>query len=89
MDSQAKHVLLAAGAAELLLRFPPDADYHETIWDQAAGSLLIQEAGGQVTDIEGRALDFSTGRRLLHNRGLIASNGFFHEAAVDAIRESL
>jgi 3'(2'), 5'-bisphosphate nucleotidase len=89
MDSQAKHVLLAAGTAELLLRFPPHPGYHEAIWDQAAGSLLVQEAGGQVSDIEGRPLDFTTGRRLLRNKGLIASNGLLHEAAVDALRECL
>jgi len=85
MDSQAKHVLLAAGAAELLLRFPSDPAYHEAIWDQAAGSLLIEEAGGRVTDTEGRSLDFTTGRRLLRNTGLIASNGLLHEAVLDVI----
>jgi 3'(2'), 5'-bisphosphate nucleotidase len=85
MDSQAKHVLLAAGAAELLLRFPADAVYHEAIWDQAAGSLLIEEAGGRVTDTEGRSLDFTTGRRLTRNTGLVASNGLLHEAVLDVI----
>ena len=87
MDSQAKHVLLAAGAAELLLRFPMAPDYHEAIWDQAAGSLLIEEAGGRVTDIGGRSLDFTTGRRLLRNTGLVASNGLLHEAALDVVRQ--
>lgn len=60
MDSQAKHVVLAGGEADLLLRFPPSNDFHDAIWDQAAGSLLIEEAGGRVTDLVGRALDFST-----------------------------
>jgi 3'(2'), 5'-bisphosphate nucleotidase len=85
MDSQAKHVLLAAGAAELLLRLPIDRAYHEAIWDQAAGSLIIEEAGGRVTDIEGRSLDFTTGRRLLRNTGLVASNSLLHEAVLDVI----
>jgi 3'(2'), 5'-bisphosphate nucleotidase len=87
IDSQAKHVLLAAGAADLLLRFALDPGYHEAIWDQAAGSLLIEEAGGRVTDTEGRPLDFTTGRRLLNNSGLVASNGVLHEAVLDAIRQ--
>ena len=85
MDGQAKHVLLAAGAAELLLRFPTDPAYHEAIWDQAAGSLLVEEAGGRVTDTEGRSLDFTTGRRLLRNTGLVASNGLLHDAVLDMI----
>ena len=88
MDSQAKHVLLAAGAGELLLRFPPDPAYREAIWDLAAGSLVIEEAGGRITDIDGLPLDFTTGRRLLRNRGLLASNGVLHDVALDAIRQS-
>lgn len=86
MDSQAKHVFLAAGEADLLLRFPSNAGFHDAIWDQAAGSLLVQEAGGRVTDLAGRALDFTAGRRLLRNDGLIASNGLLHEAALAAVR---
>jgi 3'(2'), 5'-bisphosphate nucleotidase len=85
MDSQAKHVLLAAGTAELLLRFPIDRAYHDAIWDHAPGSLLIEEAGGRVTDVEGRRLDFTTGRRLVRNTGLVASNGLLHETVLEMI----
>jgi 3'(2'), 5'-bisphosphate nucleotidase len=85
MDSQAKHAVLAAGRADLLLRFPTRSDAHDWIWDQAAGALLIEEAGGQVSDLTGRPLDFSTGRRLLRNSGLVASNGWLHDAALRAI----
>jgi 3'(2'), 5'-bisphosphate nucleotidase len=88
MDSQAKHVLLAAGAAELLMRSPIDRQYREAIWDEAAGSLLIEEAGGRVTDLAGQPLDFTTGRRLLRNTGLVASNGPVHDAALTASRQS-
>jgi 3'(2'), 5'-bisphosphate nucleotidase len=86
-DGQAKHVLLAAGAADLLVRIPVDPGYHESIWDQAAGALLVEEAGGRVTDLGGLPLDFTTGRRLLRNTGLIASNGLLHDAVLGAVRE--
>jgi 3'(2'), 5'-bisphosphate nucleotidase len=79
MDSQAKHVVLAAGRADLLLRFPTTADA-APIWDLAAGSLIIEEAGGRVSDLAGQPLDFSTGRRLSRNSGLIASNARLHDA---------
>lgn len=79
MDSQAKHVVLAAGGADALLRFPPARDTHDAIWDQAAGAILIEEAGGRVTDLDGRTLDFSAGRRLSRNFGLIGSNGLLHQ----------
>jgi len=84
MDSQAKHVMVAAGEADLLMRFPRD-DYREAIWDQAAGALVIEEAGGRVTDLDGRPLDFSTGRGLIRNVGVVASNSRLHEAVGAAL----
>ena len=86
MDSQAKHALLAAGGADLLLRVPVSTDSHDHIWDQAAGSLLVEEAGGKVSDLGGRPLDFTAGRRLIHNEGLVASNDRLHEAALEAVQ---
>jgi 3'(2'), 5'-bisphosphate nucleotidase len=88
MDSQAKHVVIASGGADVLLRFPSDKGRHDAIWDQAAGSLLIEEAGGRVTDLRGRTFDFSAGRHLLYNEGLIASNGVLHDAVLAAVRRS-
>ena len=85
IDSQAKHVVLASGGADALLRYPPQAGTHDAIWDQAAGSLLVEEAGGRVTDLAGRPLDLSTGRRLLRNYGVIASNGLLHDALLAAV----
>ncbi|MGE0460134.1 MAG: 3'(2'),5'-bisphosphate nucleotidase [Vicinamibacterales bacterium] len=84
MDSQAKHVMVAAGEADLLFRFPR-AGYKEAIWDQAAGTLLIEEAGGRMTDLAGRPFDFSTGRRMTANDGVLASNGRVHEAVLEAL----
>jgi HAL2 family 3'(2'),5'-bisphosphate nucleotidase len=86
MDSQAKHVTVAAGVSDLLMRFPPDASFHDSVWDQAAGSLLIDEAGGRVTDLGGQPLDFGRGRRLLRNVGMLASNGVLHAAALAAVQ---
>ncbi|HEY57369.1 MAG TPA: 3'(2'),5'-bisphosphate nucleotidase [Anaerolineae bacterium] len=88
LDSQAKYVLLAAGEGEIYVRLlsPQKPDYKEKIWDQAAGSLIIQEAGGQVTDLDGRPLNFRTGRSLTDNRGVVATNGVLHRAALEALR---
>lgn len=88
LDSQAKYALLAAGKGELLLRLlsPAKPDYREKIWDQAAGSLLLEEAGGKITDLRGKALDFSQGRTLRQNRGVLASNGSLHAQALAALR---
>ncbi len=88
MDSQAKYVVLAAGDGDLLLRLlsPEKPDYREKIWDQAAGSLVVQEAGGMITDLDGKALDFGAGRSLVNNRGVLASNALLHAEALQALR---
>jgi len=88
MDSQAKYALLAAGKGDLLLRLLSTSQpgYREKIWDQAAGSLVVEEAGGSITDLDGRPLDFSAGRTLAYNRGLLASNGRLHPAALRALQ---
>ena len=86
MDSQAKHIVIAAGRADLLIRVPATKSFRDKIWDQAAGSLIIEEAGGRVTDLHGTPLDFGTGRLLTRNQGMIASNGLLHAAVLDACR---
>jgi 3'(2'), 5'-bisphosphate nucleotidase len=87
MDSQAKYGVVARGEAALYLRLPSPQtpDYRENIWDHAAGVLLVEEAGGRVTDALGADLDFGMGRKLFKNRGIIASNRQLHEAILNAL----
>jgi len=89
MDSQAKYSVLAAGAGEVILRLlsPKMPNYQEKIWDQAAGSIVLEEAGGRISDLDGKPLDFSVGRKLVNNRGVLATNGVLHEAALKALKE--
>ncbi len=88
MDSQAKYAVLAAGRGELMLRLlsTEKPKYKEKIWDQAAGSLVLEEAGGCLSDLDGNPLDFTTGRMLTNNRGILASNRVLHDAALKALR---
>jgi 3'(2'), 5'-bisphosphate nucleotidase len=88
MDSQAKYAILACGKGDAIFRLisAKQPDYKEKIWDQAAGSLVVEEAGGKVTDLDGKPLDFSRGRTLAANRGVLASNSLLHEAALQAIK---
>jgi 3'(2'), 5'-bisphosphate nucleotidase len=87
IDSQAKYAIVATGEASIYLRIPsPQApDYRENIWDHAAGSILVEEAGGKVTDAVGRALDFTCGKRLKNNYGVLATNGWLHRTVVNAL----
>ena len=80
MDSQAKYAMVAAGEADVYLRLPAKTGYFEKIWDHAGGVLIVTEAGGTVTDLKGRPLDFSKGHELRENRGIIVTNGRLHAA---------
>lgn len=88
MDSQAKYATVARGEADIYLRLPTQQGYQEKIWDHAAGCLVIQEAGGRVTDIAGQPLDFSLGSTLSGNSGIVATNGHLHDEVLEAIRNA-
>ncbi len=89
IDSQCKYAILARGEASIYLRLPRDESYREKVWDHAAGAIVIEEAGGRVSDLDGNPLDFSKGRKLATGRGIIATNGLLHEQVLDACRDEL
>lgn len=86
LDSQAKYCSIARGAGDIYLRLPVRKDYQEKIWDHAAGDLLVREAGGMVSDITGKRLDFSIGRKLVDNTGVVAAPASIHPQVIDAVK---
>jgi 3'(2'), 5'-bisphosphate nucleotidase len=90
MDSQAKYGAVARGDAALYLRLPSpkSPDYREKIWDHAAGTIVVEEAGGRVTDMHGKPLDFTHGYKLIANRGVIVSNGAMHDRVIEALAQA-
>jgi len=52
-------------------------------WDYAAGKLLIEEAGGQVTNFEGAPVTS------LKEGPIVASNGLLHEQVIKKIKATL
>ncbi len=89
IDSQCKYAAVARGDASIYLRLPTRADYREKIWDHAAGKFVVERAGGVVTDVTGAPLDFGHGRRFERNRGVIATDGRFHDEVVAAVLAEL
>jgi histidinol-phosphatase len=65
------YALVAEGAAEAMI------EVDLSMWDVAAPSLLIEEAGGRITDFEGR--------RILDGGTILATNGVLH----DTVRAAL
>lgn len=90
MDSQAKYGAVARGDAALYLRLPSPKypDYREKIWDHAAGVLVVEEAGGRVTDMNGKPLDFASDFKMNNNRGVVVSAGEIHDDVIAALAAS-
>ncbi len=84
VDSQCKYLLVARGQADLYLRLPA-AGYVERIWDHAAGALIAAEAGCVVTDLAGGLLDFSQGRGLERNRGVVCAPPALHAQVLEVV----
>jgi myo-inositol-1(or 4)-monophosphatase len=51
-------------------------------WDTAAGKIIVEEAGGKVTDFYGN--DFN-----IYTKGIVASNGLIHEQMLEVIKKGL
>ncbi|CAM6129786.1 unnamed protein product [Calypogeia fissa] len=88
IDSQAKYGAMARGDAVIYLRFPHPG-YREKIWDHAAGSIVITEAGGVVFDAAGKPLDFSKGRFLDLEKGIIATNKKLQPQVLAAVQSAV
>ena len=86
--TELSHGIRRAGSAALDLcsvaagRFDGFWELKLNPWDKAAGSLLVTEAGGQVTDIAGKSF------KLLGD-DVFASNGHIHEQMVEVFSEVL
>lgn len=89
MDSQAKYASIARGAGDVYLRLPTSKAYQEKIWDHAAGDLIVREAGGMVTDVRGDRLDFTVGRTLAKNSGVVASPKNVYPQVIEAVKSVL
>ncbi|PIL32418.1 hypothetical protein GSI_05120 [Ganoderma sinense ZZ0214-1] len=88
MDSQAKYCSLARGDGGVYLRMPVGTGYREKIWDHAAGAILVEEAGGIISDGRGEPLDFGLGRTLGENFGVVASGKDVHAKVIAAIKQA-
>lgn len=87
VDGQAKYGMVARGEAVLYLRFPSSQSptYLEKVWDHAAGAIIVEEAGGRVTDMKGHSLDFSRGPDMMDNQGIIAGSLSSHHKVLEIL----
>jgi myo-inositol-1(or 4)-monophosphatase len=73
------------GSAALMLAWVANGrltaywEYDLSSWDIAAGALLILEAGGRFTDLQGTNFN-------IRSRKICASNGFIHDELLHILR---
>jgi 3'(2'), 5'-bisphosphate nucleotidase len=85
LDSLVKYCLIAAGEAEIYLRIPHNRQYRAKVWDHASGDIILAEAGGVISDLYGRKLNFENGAYLEGNFGILASNGKLHPLLLEIL----
>ncbi|XP_010484168.1 PREDICTED: probable SAL3 phosphatase [Camelina sativa] len=88
INSQTKYAALSRGDGEVYLRFTRKPR-PESIWNHAAGSIIVSEAGGKVTDAAGDPLDFSKGKYLDYKRGIVVTTQKLLPRLLKAVRESI
>ena len=60
-------------------RFDGFFEHKLNAWDSAAGFLIVEEAGGRVTDMNGNYYN-------PYQPGLVASNGIIHDQLMEVIK---
>jgi 3'-phosphoadenosine 5'-phosphosulfate (PAPS) 3'-phosphatase len=85
IDGMAKFCMVADGSADLYLK-PLNLQITNS-WDFLPGDLLVREAGGSVTDLNGIRLNFKDHRCICTAPGIIASNGLLQKKIVELIKK--
>jgi myo-inositol-1(or 4)-monophosphatase len=67
---------IASGSADLQI------EYGDKPWDFAAGGLIVEEAGGKITKLDGSKWS-------IYNEGYISSNGVFHDEVLGMLKSFL
>ena len=77
--SSLKGCMIANGDADVYYRTGPTNE-----WDVCAFDILIKEAGGKVTDLEGNELKYNKKNTLIN--GFLVSNNQIHEKLLDLVK---
>lgn len=56
-------------------------EVHLNPWDMCAGKLIVEEAGGLVTDFDGRKID-------IFSKKILASNGKLHNSMIEVLQRN-
>ncbi|MEJ2251557.1 MAG: inositol monophosphatase family protein [Candidatus Lokiarchaeota archaeon] len=77
IDSMAKYCMVADSSIDLYLR--PLSSNRSYSWDFAPGDLIVREAGGLVTQLNGDPLIYNNKTCVVTSKALIVSNSLLYE----------
>lgn len=84
-SSQMRYVALTIGGGDVYLRIPKSKSQRPSVWDHAGGHLIFKEAGGKITDLDGKKIDFGVGRTIAENWGTVAANESIHASMLEIV----
>lgn len=76
--------LIARQVCDIYIHLSPRTKF----WDTCAPQVIVEEAGGKLTDLFGGRITYNHADVQNHN-GILATNGIAHEKAVDTLRPLL
>lgn len=88
-SSQMRYMALAVGGCDIKLRIARSKDKRPYVWDHAGGHLIYREVGGMLTNLDGKELDFKTGRRLEGFWAMIAAPEVIHARILETVVQVL
>jgi 3'(2'), 5'-bisphosphate nucleotidase len=87
IDSMAKFCMVADGSADLYIK--PLEARNSFSWDFMPGDLIVKEAGGEVTDLNGKSLKFKQNKCLWTAPGIFASNRFLQKKILNLFNNEI
>lgn len=81
--------MLAMGVGNTIVWVYKRLDRYAKVWDHAGAMLLFEEVGGKITDVRGKKIDFSAGRKMVNNYGFVAASENLHPKVLSAVHDVL
>ncbi|KAI1419351.1 carbohydrate phosphatase [Xylaria sp. FL1777] len=82
-------VVLGLGLADITVWVYRKRERTGKIWDHAGAMLLFEELGGKITDIDGKEIDLTAGRKLTENHGFVAAPRHIHDIVLQTVHDVL
>lgn len=89
-SSHMRYASLILGGGHCQIRAPPPPNPEKKpsvvyIWDHAGAQLIFTELGGKITDLRGEPMDFSAGRTLSKNCGMLIARQDIHAELLETV----